>query len=261
MESTFFSDSNAILDLAAISNIGDRSEQQDSFGHSLRNEECLAVVCDGMGGHKGGSLASAIAVERILNAYSETHEVDSALETVKNAFISADKEITALTDDNGCPMAAGTTAVAVIVNRNSMYWLSVGDSRAYLFRDGQSAQLSKDHTYKTVLHEQLEAGLIGINRYKSEIRYGGKLINYIGIGELSLIDYNNTAFSLHRGDKILLATDGLYRYISQDAMARIMMDDLDISSNLSTMIEIVNRTAAQSGKNRDNITAILLSIK
>ena len=256
-----FSDSNEILELAALSDIGDRDEQQDSFGHSLKDSECLAVVCDGMGGHKGGSLASAIAVDCIVNMFADAYPCEESSEVVKDSFAIADSRIHELRDENGNPLFSGTTAVSIIIKNMTMYWISVGDSRAYLFRENQSAQLTKDHTYLTVLEEQFGAGLIDENKYNEEKKKGGKLINYLGIGDLSLIDYNSTPFSLHKGDRVLLVSDGVYKHADINEITSAVNSNEDLSACLNTLAETINHNAKAKSVSRDNITAVLLKVK
>ena len=241
--------------------IGTRQEQQDYADVYKDNGMVFAVLCDGMGGHRMGGLASSIAVDSIIRAYSAQYPGGEYQELVENAMKDADDRISALIDREGAPLLAGTTASLILIRSKAVYWASVGDSRAYLFRDGQFAQLTKDQTYQTVLDEQLHAGLINEELYKAEQPNGHKLINYLGIGGLSLIDYNASPLSLHSGDYILVTSDGLYKYLPIDKIAVTIFNCRSIVECLDQLNSGVDEIAKRTGRKRDNLTAILIRIK
>ena len=157
--------------LAALSEIGDRSEQQDAFGFCFENEQSLIVVCDGMGGHAGGRIASSIATEGFISDCSSGFVTDDC--QYQDLLISCakrvDREIASLTDENGVLLNAGSTAVAVIIAYKQLFWCSCGDSRAYLLRSKEFVQFTQDQNYKTVLREELNAGIITKDDYLKRV--------------------------------------------------------------------------------------------
>ena len=86
-------DENAVLELAVISVIGNREEQQDSAGYQLKKNEGVVVVCDGMGGHEGGQIAGMLAAEALLSAYSEEYPIEDPHTWLVDMAIDIDKRI------------------------------------------------------------------------------------------------------------------------------------------------------------------------
>ena len=138
---------NEWFEMAALSVIGDREEQQDSYSFCLGDREGLFVVCDGMGGHTGGAIASSTAAELICKNYEKNTTCDPYLFLHENT-VKADEAVASLTNDRGHPLGAGSTLIAVILRENRMYWSSVGDSRIYLIRGKEIVQVTLDHTYR-----------------------------------------------------------------------------------------------------------------
>ncbi len=254
-------DSSPLVNLAAISVLGDRDEQQDSFGYSLQHTEALVCVCDGMGGHQGGRQASNLAVDRLLYAYQNNSPCDDPKEMLLKAVKDADSAVAMLKLPDGSPLRAGSTLVAVFIKNGLLYWSSVGDSRAYLIRDGEFVQLTSDQNYRMVLDEKLQAGIITPSDYQREIVRGEALISYLGMGNVKLIDHNTVPLRLKKDDKIILMSDGLYKTLPDAQIARI----LDNFSNIQESLQALEMRAKKNAKNdrivRDNMTAVLIKVK
>lgn len=254
-------DDNSIFDLSILSVLGDREDQQDSFGYSLKHDEGILVVCDGMGGHEGGKLASSVAVEAMLTAYENSYPCNSPEEVLIEKAKEIDKKIASLSDASGIPLGAGSTMVSVVIKEDSLYWCSVGDSRGYLFRQGEFVQFTQDQNYRTVLDEKLRANLITPQEYNAEMQRGESLISYLGIGNLSLIDYNKSPLKLNKEDKLLFMTDGLYKLVSDPEISRIVDNFSNISETLQALEMKAKRYAKNAAVNRDNMTVAIVKIK
>ncbi len=252
--------SNSIFDLSIFTTIGDREEQQDSFGCELMPNEGLVVICDGMGGHRGGKIASSLAVGEFLEAYTGGYSSGDAVEFLAKVTKSASQKIQECKSDDRRPLNGGSTVVAVLIRDNRMFWSSVGDSRAYLFRNGEYVQITVDHNYNTVLTEKLDAGMIDETEFASESDRAEALISYLGISNLQLIDYNNEDFILEKGDKIVIMTDGLYKIVSEAEIFKVV----DNFSNIAEALQALESKAkknARNTKNRDNMTVAIISVK
>ena len=254
------SDGNSRLDLAILTVLGDREDQQDSFGYELKTDEGLIVVCDGMGGHEGGRQASSLAVNEFLTAYDRNYPCSDPVAFLDSTTRKADARIYELTGEEGKRLRAGSTVVAVLVRDRQLYWSSVGDSRAYLLRGEEFVQITEDHNYKTVLRERLEAGLIDAQEYAKENSRAEALISFLGIGGLQLVDYNDKALRLEKDDKIVIMSDGLYKVVSEAEIFRVIGN----FSNISEALQALNMKAqkkAGPGVRRDNMTVAIVKIK
>ena len=254
-------DGNAIMDISVLSVIGDREDQQDSFGYSLKNNEGIVVVCDGMGGHEGGKIASCISTEKFISDYDASYPSENITLQLIESAKKSDGRIFALKNKDGEPLNAGSTCVATVIREDKLFWCSVGDSRAYLLRGEEFVQLTKDQNYGTVLNEKLRAGIIGKEEYKQEEKRAEALISYIGIGNLSLIDYNSFPLSLKTGDKIIIMSDGLYKIVQENEIQRVIENFHNCSEALQALEMKARKAARSNGISRDNITVAIISIK
>lgn len=254
-------DENSSLCLAALSVIGDRDDQQDSFGYDLKQNRGLIVVCDGMGGLEGGKAASELAVKTFLEQTSTAADTGAQAHTMIRAVKTADAKIARLENGAGDLLRAGSTLVSVAVNRNELMWCSVGDSRAYLLRNGELVQFTQDHNYQTVLEEKRLAGLLSEADYRRESARGEALISFLGMGNLSLIDYSETPLALMKEDKLLIVSDGLYKMVTDFEIARILDNFNNIGEAVQALEMKAQKNAKNSGDVRDNTTIVLVKIK
>ena len=261
MDAQRVADGNKSFELRIVTVPGDRPEQQDSFGYQLHTNEGLVILCDGMGGLSGGSRASDLAVTRILDTYDQRYPSYDPETLLKEAVVMADADVAALKGADGRALGAGSTCVAVIIKERKLFWNSVGDSRAYLFRNGEFEQFTLDHTYDTVLKEQINAGEITEKEYEGELKNAEKLVSYLGLGNLDLMDYNSTPLALKENDRILIVTDGLYKLLDKDEIGRIM-DNFADPGELADVLEARAKAKARREMyKRDNTTIIVIQIK
>ena len=252
---------NEVLELAVLTVLGGRDEQQDCFGYALKDNEGLIVVCDGMGGHRGGRLASQLAVSRMLAAYEQTYPSPDPAGMMIETSKMIDAAIRGMTDESGNPVGGGSTMVAVHVRGQNLVWCSVGDSRGYLLRDGQFVQFTQDQNYKTVLDEKRRTNLITEEEYEREKKRGGALISYLGIGDLKLIDYNSSPLPLKSGDRIILMSDGLYKLVPDEEIKAVVENFKNISDAVDIYEIKAAKAARVDGISRDNMTAAIIKVK
>ncbi len=256
-----FSDENAKTELAMLTVLGDREDQQDSIGCELKPEEGLLVLCDGMGGYSGGKLASSLAVDSFLTAYTRDYPCDDHAAFLERETQRANSRVASLKGRDGKPLNAGSTLVALLISGDQLYWSSVGDSRAYLLRDGEFVQFTLDHTYLTVLNEKRNAGLIGEKEYAREQARGETLISFLGIGQLDLVDYNDRPLLLKKDDRVIVMSDGLYKLVSDEELCRVMNNFSNISEALQALEIKAQKKAKAEKTERDNMTAAIIRVK
>lgn len=245
--------------IGKLHGIGKRNKQQDAFGISDLKEEVieskgiLAILADGMGGLSDGEKASMATVISCLN-YFETHDMDEEtpvhfVDMVENANREV-KEV--LGSASG---SSGSTLAAVLVRGGEIFWVSVGDSRIFLYRDGGLTQISKDHNYAAQLLEMAEAGEVDAEEALNDPQRNA-LTSYIGIRVLEKIDYNEKALEAECGDRILLLSDGVYNSVTEEEIIESM--ELPLGR---AMMRLGMQVEEKRKRNQDNYTAIVLEIE
>jgi protein phosphatase len=241
---------------AARTDVGmKREHNEDSF---LVNEDLgLFVVCDGMGGHAGGETASRLAVQTIEKelisaklrvddpfaaqvALPESPLAGALREAVEGACAAVFRTSRANPDLAGM----GTTCISLLVQADHAIVGHVGDSRAYLVRDGQVWQLSEDHS---LVNEQVRAGLLTDDEAKHS-RLKNIITRSVGFEEDVLVDV--IGVETRAGDRFLLCSDGLSNLIENDEIR-----DALVESDLAKVPEILIQLANSRGGD-DNITVI-----
>ena len=226
-----------------------RSANEDY--HLMLLERGIFIVADGMGGHAAGEVASEMAVRIIadeLGSFRGLPDADVASRLFK-AIQSANGAIFRRTLVEHDKRGMGTTATAMVLFPRRYLIAQVGDSRAYILRDGKLFQITKDHSY---VQEQVDAGLLTSDQARTH-PYGNVITRCVGSNEEVVPDlyFGN----LQSGDVILLASDGLTGMLEDDQLARIMKADSDPTQWVDTMISDANRRGGL-----DNITVIIVRV-
>ncbi len=234
--------------------IGTRESQQDSAGVFLDPDRELAigVVCDGMGGMESGELASNLGVQRFCEGLAELDSEEGLPEKMIKLVNSIDEEVFDLIDEKGQYIASGTTLVGVVILKNKAYWISVGDSRIFLFRDGKLEALNVEHNYRYLVDIKKEDTSF---QSSSQIR-DDALISYMGKGGLEYIDYNQFPCELKCEDCFLLVSDGITKTLSEDMLQEILCLN---QYSVERMKERILESVSNSGKTyQDNATVVIL---
>ncbi len=202
----------------------------------------LWLVADGMGGHRGGDVASTIASATVVEAIRAGRSLSEAIQRAHDAVLAAAEQ------GQGAPNM-GSTIVALRVSDQRNYEIAwVGDSRAYLW-DGQLHQLSRDHSYVQWLVDRGEISEEQARKHpKSNV-----ITQALGVrGQGIRVDCRSG--TLNKGQKILLCSDGLNGEVSDAEISKIMMSEGNEQSLVDRLIE----TALQRG-GRDNVSVLVIS--
>lgn len=242
------------ISLGKIHDIGRRDYQQDSFGQTavLCNTGILAVLADGMGGLSGGERVSQKIVMEALT-FGSTLQANQVPTALPGMVAGINRAVNQMLGPKGL-YTSGSTVVSALITGNALRWISVGDSRVYLYRDGQISQLSRDHD---LLQDWMPDILEGKRSMAEALRdpNGRKLTSFIGMGELRHVDYNRTPIPLLPGDRVLLMSDGVYGTVSDAEMAAILRDCGSVQLAAS---HIGQRIMGAALPYQDNYTLIVL---
>ncbi len=203
----------------------------------------LWLVADGMGGHEYGEVASALARETIVR------EVRSG-KALAQAIRIADEEIIRISRRRNDSLPMGTTVVAVRVvgNRFEVAW--VGDSRVYLWRDRQLAQLSQDHSY---VQELIAQGAITHEQARSH-PHRNVVTQALGVTDPADLNVETMTGELRPGMQLLLCSDGLTEEVDDGKIADVLAcDDCSAQECVDSLV-----AAALDGGGSDNVTVVLV---
>lgn len=240
--------------IGKVHGIGTRSYQQDSLGLTqvLGGIGTLAMVADGMGGLAGGDQVSQQIIMSGLNygaAITSCQETNPLVDMVRS--INADiNRMLGLDLIYKC----GSTLIAVLTVKDRFHWISIGDSRIYLYRAGFVNQLNTDHDLMQLWMPEI---LSGDRSYAAATQdpEGRKVTSFIGMGDLKYMDYSRQAIRLRPGDRLILVTDGVYGAVPPETMAAIFKANQNVSDAAQALDQAV-RVAALP--HQDNYTALIL---
>ena len=218
-----------------------RDKNQDSY--CIREADGLWAVADGMGGHEGGEWASAKLVEE-LGKIELPGDLEEAGARVVGAVRAANDAIIAEAAERGRQM--GSTIVVLIVQDQRYLVLWVGDSRAYLLRDGAFTQLSRDHTQ---VQEMVDRGLMQPEEVSGHPM--GHILSR-AVGVRADIEVDRVEGEVRPGDVFLLCSDGLHGYVDAREIKRL----LGRGSPERALDELIELTLAAGAP--DNVTAIAI---
>ena len=244
------------VSVARLTDIGLlRERNEDAVASELTTG--LVMVADGMGGYKGGAIASEIA---ILVVTSEVAEFESKADTtqrlrvaevLKNAVEKANDTIYKAAQQNERCEGMGATMVAGIFSDNRLIVGHIGDSRLYRLRAGTLTQLTEDHS---LLQEQINAGLI--TREQAKVSNDGHLVTR-ALGTDAEVELEVHEYDVEVGDFYLLCSDGLTDIVDDvDINAILLESGEDIDLAAANLVKLANN---HGGK--DNISVVIAFVK
>ena len=241
---------------------GNRRYQQDAVyvspGRKLaanHRTRFLAAVCDGMGGMTDGGLASETAIQMLSQGFERIRkeEIVDIPAFFLQGIKAMDKRIHSFPKEGG--RGSGTTLVAVIAEDNYLYWASVGDSRIYILRGSEMIQVTRDHNYALHLKSLVESGQMTIEEAQAK-KQKEALISFLGMGNVSLIDRNETPFEMQYGDIVLLCSDGITKTLPDHQIRDIICNDaVSMHEKAKILVEAATR---ENTRTQDNTSVAIL---
>lgn len=243
------------LDVAQLTDVGRKREHnEDNMAHVIPNDPqvmtkkgALFIVADGMGGHAAGEVASEIAVDTISNVYYQEESEDTATSLIQ-AIKRANMQIHQRAAENMLRSGMGTTCVAAVLRGNMAYIANVGDSRAYLLRNGQVKQVSRDHSW---VAEQVRAGFLTEDQARTHAQ---RNVITRCLGTQADVDIDIFSERLEENDSLVLCTDGLSGLVGDEELLQVV----ERATPQESVYHLVERANQNGGP--DNITAIVVRV-
>lgn len=230
----------ALIEFAAKTDTGKVSDHNEDAVLASA-EKGLWVVADGMGGHACGEVASAIVLETVEAQFDRGESLVNAIELAHSAVKNAASK-------NAKASGMGSTVIAMATYENNYIISWVGDSRAYLLRDGQLMVLSRDHSYLELLKDNGLSEEAARKHPKRNIITQG-----VGVGD---INTDTVSGEIKPGDRYLLCSDGLNDELADHEIHAL----LNTTNNAKSVTTALINHALDSG-GRDNISVIVVDIE
>lgn len=250
------------VEVGTFHGIGARPDQEDSFyvsdymnGYEVADKGFVAAVADGMGGLSGGAKTSATVTAAIKDFYEHDfvkQKEEQKLPAMLDYIDGRVKQMQEVTGEKG-----GSTLSAVWINGRKLHFLSVGDSRIYLLRDGTISQINREHTVEWELLERLARDEIDMETYQS-IQGKKALTSYIGQEEIEETDYSKKSLVLQKEDVIFLASDGVFGTLSNEEIKDVIEKKLKKYDCMKAAEELQKEIEKREKKKQDNYTGIVI---
>ena len=233
------------LRFAARSEIGKVRRNNEDAGYAAAD---LLVVADGMGGHEAGELASAATIAAVVAAASTTVGPDEVLSQLSEAVITSGEYIADVVAGNRDLAGMGTTLTVVALREDRIAMAHVGDSRAYVYRDAELQQMTKDHTFVQTL---VDSGEITIEEAAVHPR---RNLMMRAIDGIHAVEVDLSVRETREGDRYLLCSDGLCGVIDAIKISECLATE-DLTQAVTLLID-----AAMAAGAPDNITVVVADV-
>jgi PPM family protein phosphatase len=233
-----------MLKVAEEAHKTDTGRQRNANEDSYFAKAPLFAVADGMGGAQAGEVASRIAATAFERG--PTRDDDASAEgQLEEIAQKANRQIHKLAQEDSSRAGMGTTLTAAMVRDDEVAFGHVGDSRAYLLRDGQLKRLTKDHSLVEELRRQ------GRLTEEQAEEHPQRSIITRALGPEPSVNVDTMTFPARDGDVFLLCSDGLTTMVADDQIQEILVNSKSLRTAVNKLVDAANR-----GGGRDNITAV-----
>ncbi|MBI1332377.1 MAG: Stp1/IreP family PP2C-type Ser/Thr phosphatase [Armatimonadetes bacterium] len=231
-----------------------RENNEDKFEFYVSDDEAVLasrgqvfVVCDGMGGHAAGQIASELASKTFIDVYL-SHPAADAKEALVEALTAANRYVFMVSRSVPNRRGMGTTFTGMVLLQNMGYVVQVGDSRAYRLRNGELTMLTEDHTY---MNEMIRMGVLTPEQAAVHPQKH-VLTRAVGVEENVVCDVYE--FEIREGDIYFLCSDGILNHVEDDQIGAI----LGANGPASAAWKLVGQALLGGGS--DNATALVVRI-
>ena len=229
-----------------------RSVNQDSetvlTGEDAPLGEALVAVADGMGGHAAGEVASQMSLDLLVASLKRASAPDER--ALRDAFASANAGVFQAASQNPEYRGMGTTLVVGLVTGGELIVGNVGDSRMYLWRNGDLSRVTRDHSW---VGEMVASNMLTEEQAANHPR---RNVLTRALGVAASVESDTSRLKLQRGDRVMLCSDGLHGMVDDKTIARVMGGkSLNLKKAATELIDLANEAGGT-----DNITVALARI-
>ena len=229
------------IGMSKIGLVRQRNEDRFYIGDSF------CIVTDGMGGYKGGEIASTMVVDTLAADMQRWQDVSA--DALRQAVAKANMAVYDCVKTTPALEGMGTTAVVAYVTGSDLYWANVGDSRIYVFHEYRLTQISTDHSMVQALYEAGELKADDMLQHPQR----NVLTRAVGVGPV--VDIDAGVYKVMPGDRILLCSDGLSGYIEQAVIEEAFRKEAKDERLIEDLMTLVYDQGA-----RDNVTIVIGTI-
>ncbi|KAF5061572.1 Protein phosphatase PrpC [anaerobic digester metagenome] len=230
-----------------MSDIGNYRETNEDFvDYDITKDYGFYIVCDGIGGHRAGEIASREAVELIRNYIREYYNRSIAPQILESAIQKANREVYRMSSEKAEYSGMGTTITCALDVGSEVFLAHAGDSSAYLIKDDRIAKLTRDHS---LVQEMVDIGTL---TEEEMVRHPQKNIITRSLGtkdelKLDILEVDKSHF-----DYMLLCTDGLTDYVTKEEMLQAHLNEPDNKKFVEMMVNLAKERGSQ-----DNISLLI----
>ncbi|SDL75507.1 Stp1/IreP family PP2C-type Ser/Thr phosphatase [Sediminibacillus halophilus] len=228
-----------------------RAHNEDAGGYFKNaDDQVLAVIADGMGGHKAGDVASQMATSLLSDIWRETAELTSpetAESWLTDTLMRVNQSILDYSRSHEECEGMGTTIVSVICSKDFITIAHVGDSRCYLINEQGFKQITEDHS---LVNELVRSGQISKDDAEHHPRKN-VLLKALGTEENIQADIQSIGWD--KGDKLLLCSDGLTNKLSDEEIEEVLSSSVTLQDSARQLIDMANERGGE-----DNISVVLV---
>ena len=242
--------------LANAQQVGDREDQQDAFAFSDPADRALvshggvvAVLADGMGGLRHGAAVARAGVRAFLDAYKKKDRAEDIPAALERSLVASNDAVLAFVRQLHAEGAAATTLVAAVLRGQELFWVSAGDSRAYLVREQRAYRLTVDHTGRDDAFVHARGHSLASN-----VTDHASVTSFLGMPVRPRMDRSLRPFAVRSGDCVLLASDGLYDALTEEEIGKAC--ERDLNASCTALVDMVLRRRVPE---QDNLTVMAMA--
>ena len=252
------------FDVASALIQGKRDFQEDALASDFRvgSDFGFVVLSDGMGGHEAGDVASNIVVTEVfselkLQSTNKTKAIADITNILSNAALSANQCLYEHSKENPATSGMGATLVAPVLMKNQLFWISVGDSPLFLYRDNELTQLNEDHSLAPQIDFMVKSGMLSESAGRDHPDRNCLTSALLG-EDIPRIDCPEKPFELRVGDLIIAASDGL-QFLSDDHIQDVLAAKREASAS-QIADQLIAEISTLDDPYQDNVSFAVIKV-